>query len=195
MLCNLLNYVQRLLFPSESSGNTQGNLAVLRPFRRQALHLYPIGLDGIQEMVVASGRGSSLSIPDVGRRTMMPLRTRAVGRYFPYSGGSLRGPYFFLCDKKKYGKEKAPGGPSEWSSWTSPPGQGRNPAGFPPLDPPSGGTGGGRLRGALFLSHCFIACCTGRPSSGAPRQPSCCGSFRARGPRAGTCAYISQARL
>ena len=33
------------------------------------------------------------------------------------------------------------------------------------------------------------------PSSVAPRQLSRCGSFRARGPHAGTCAYISQARL
>ena len=33
------------------------------------------------------------------------------------------------------------------------------------------------------------------PSSGAPRQLSRCGSFRARGPLAGTCAYLGQARL
>ena len=44
-------------------------------------------------------------------------------RSFPPDGGCLRRPYFFLCDKKKYGKEKAPGEPSEWFPGTPPPGQ------------------------------------------------------------------------
>ena len=40
------------------------------------------------------------------------------------AGDCLRRPYFFLCDKKKYGKEKAPGEPSEWFPGALPPGQG-----------------------------------------------------------------------